>query len=62
MSTATSLQEAHQPVQVKPVQQLTQTDLEQHQQVLFVISTYGTGDAPDLATSFAKTFKIECGS
>lgn len=53
-STATSLQEAHQPVQVKPVQQLTQTDLEQHQQVLFVISTYGTGDAPDLATSFAK--------
>lgn len=53
-STATSLQEAHQPVQVKPVQQLTQSDLEQHEQVLFVISTYGTGDAPDLATSFAK--------
>lgn len=53
-STATSLQEAHQPVQVKPVQQLTQSDLEQHEQVLFVISTYGTGDAPDLATGFAK--------
>lgn len=53
-STATSLQEAHQPVLVKPVQQLTQSDLEQHEQVLFVISTYGTGDAPDLATSFAK--------
>ncbi|EOQ65535.1 hypothetical protein F935_00114 [Acinetobacter calcoaceticus ANC 3811] len=53
-STATSLQEAHQPVQVKPVQQLTQSDLEQHEQALFVISTYGTGDAPDLATSFAK--------
>lgn len=53
-STATSLQEAHQPVQVKPVQQLTPSDLEQHEQVLFVISTYGTGDAPDLATSFAK--------
>ncbi|WP_267531445.1 sulfite reductase flavoprotein subunit alpha [Acinetobacter oleivorans] len=53
-STATSLQEAHQPVQVKPVQQLTQSDLDQHEQVLFVISTYGTGDAPDLATSFAK--------
>lgn len=53
-STATSLQEAHQPVLVKPVQQLTQSDLEQHGQVLFVISTYGTGDAPDLATSFAK--------
>ncbi|WP_426455175.1 PepSY domain-containing protein [Acinetobacter sp. KB005] len=53
-STATSLQEAHQPVLIKPVQQLTQSDLEQHEQVLFVISTYGTGDAPDLATSFAK--------
>jgi len=53
-STATSLQEAHQPVLVKPVQQLTQSDLGQHEQVLFVISTYGTGDAPDLATSFAK--------
>lgn len=53
-STATSLQEAHQPVLVKPVQQLTQSDLEQHEQVLFVISTYGNGDAPDLATSFAK--------
>ncbi|AQZ83008.1 hypothetical protein BUM88_16120 [Acinetobacter calcoaceticus] len=53
-STATSLQEAHQPVLVKPVQQLIQSDLEQHEQVLFVISTYGTGDAPDLATSFAK--------
>lgn len=53
-STATSLQEAHQPVLVKPVQQLTQSDLEQHEQILFVISTYGTGDAPDLATSFAK--------
>ncbi|EKU39174.1 MULTISPECIES: PepSY domain-containing protein [Acinetobacter] len=59
-STATSLQEAHQPVQVKPVQQLTQSDLEQHEQVLFVISTYGTGDAPDLATSFAKKLlKVE---
>ncbi|MDR6798009.1 sulfite reductase flavoprotein subunit alpha [Acinetobacter calcoaceticus] len=53
-STATSLQEAHQPVLVKPVQQLTQSDLEQYEQVLFVISTYGTGDAPDLATSFTK--------
>ncbi|MDC4796876.1 sulfite reductase flavoprotein subunit alpha [Acinetobacter baumannii] len=53
-STATSLQEAHQPVQVKSVQQLTEADLQQHKQILFVISTYGTGEAPDLASNFAK--------
>ncbi|RSF39967.1 hypothetical protein EGU01_13170 [Acinetobacter baumannii] len=53
-STATSLQEAHQPVQVKSVQQLTEADLQQHEQILFVISTYGTGEAPDLASNFAK--------
>ncbi|MDC4458869.1 sulfite reductase flavoprotein subunit alpha [Acinetobacter baumannii] len=53
-STATSLQEAHQPVQVKSVQQLNEADLQQHEQILFVISTYGTGEAPDLASNFAK--------
>ncbi|HGH3622211.1 PepSY domain-containing protein [Acinetobacter baumannii] len=53
-SNATSLQEAHQPVQVKSVQQLTEVDLQQHEQILFVISTYGTGEAPDLASNFAK--------
>ena len=55
-STATSLQEAHQPVQVKSVQQLTEADLQQHEQILFVISTYGTGEAPDLASNFAKSY------
>ncbi|MEQ1065975.1 PepSY domain-containing protein [Acinetobacter sp. XH1741] len=53
-STATSLQEAHQPVQVKSIQHLTEADLEQHDQILFVISTYGTGEAPDLASGFVK--------
>ncbi|EXH79016.1 MULTISPECIES: PepSY domain-containing protein [Acinetobacter calcoaceticus/baumannii complex] len=53
-STATSLQEAHQPVQVKSIQQLTEADLQEHEQILFVISTYGTGEAPDLASNFAK--------
>ncbi|MFL9515806.1 PepSY domain-containing protein [Acinetobacter baumannii] len=53
-STATSLQEAHQPVQVKSIQQLTEADLQQHEQILFVISTYGTGEAPDLASNFTK--------
>ncbi|MEB6480260.1 sulfite reductase flavoprotein subunit alpha [Acinetobacter vivianii] len=52
--TATSLQEAQQPTTVKPIQQLTEQDLLQAPQVLFVISTYGTGDAPDLASNFSK--------
>lgn len=52
--TATALQEARQPVTVKPVQQLTLADLLQTEQVLFVASTYGTGEAPDLASSFEK--------
>lgn len=52
--TATSLQEARQPVTVKAVQQLTIDDLKQNQQILFVVSTYGTGEAPDLASSFEK--------
>ena len=54
--TATSLQEAHQPVTVKSVQQLTEQDLQEFTQVLFVASTYGTGEAPDLASSFEKKF------
>lgn len=52
--TATSLQEAQQPTTVKPIQQLTEQDLLQTAQVLFVISTYGTGEAPDLASGFSK--------
>lgn len=52
--TATSLQEAQQPTTVKPIQQLTEQDLLQASQVLFVVSTYGTGEAPDLAASFSK--------
>ena len=54
--TATSLQEAHQPVTVKPIQQLTENELKTAPQILFVVSTYGTGEAPDLASSFEKKF------
>ena len=43
--TATSLQEARQPVTVKPIQQLHEADLKQAEHVLFVVSTYGTGEA-----------------
>lgn len=52
--TATALQEARQPVSVKAVQQLSLAELQQAEQVLFVASTYGTGEAPDLASSFEK--------
>lgn len=52
--TATSLQEAQQATIVKPLQQLTESELQQAELVLFVVSTYGTGEAPDLATSFSK--------
>lgn len=53
-STATSLQEAHQPVTVKSAQQISLQDLQNTDQVLFIASTYGTGEAPDLASGFAK--------
>lgn len=52
--TATSLQEAHQPATVKAIQHLTSDELVQAKQVLFIVSTYGTGEAPDLATQFEK--------
>lgn len=52
--TATCLQEAQQATIVKPLQQLTERELQQAELVLFVVSTYGTGEAPDLATSFSK--------
>ncbi|TCM65813.1 sulfite reductase (NADPH) flavoprotein alpha-component [Acinetobacter calcoaceticus] len=52
--TASSLQEAGQAVSVKAMQQLSTEDLLNAQQILFVASTYGTGEAPDLASSFEK--------
>lgn len=52
--TAASLQEARQPAAVKAVQQLTAEDLKNAPQILFVASTYGTGEAPDLASAFEK--------
>lgn len=53
-NTATSLQEAHQPTTVKSAQQLSLKDIENAEQILFIASTYGTGEAPDLANSFVK--------
>lgn len=53
-ATASSLQEAQQSVTVKPIQKLTSDDLAHFKKVLFIASTYGTGEAPDLAISFEK--------
>ena len=58
-STATSLQEAHQSVTVKPIQKLSTSDLQNFEKILFVVSTYGTGEAPDLASSFAKNIMTQ---
>ena len=52
--TASILQSARQPVTVKSVQSLTTNELQTASQILVVASTYGTGEAPDLAASFEK--------
>ncbi len=52
--TATSLQEARQPATVKALQQVSVEDLQSNRQILLIASTYGTGEAPDLAASFEK--------
>ncbi|AOA59841.1 PepSY domain-containing protein [Acinetobacter larvae] len=52
--TAGSLQEAQQSTQVLALQNLSTESLNNAQQILFVVSTYGTGDAPDSAMSFEK--------
>ncbi|WOE32849.1 MULTISPECIES: sulfite reductase flavoprotein subunit alpha [unclassified Acinetobacter] len=53
-NTANSLQHAQLTAIVKPVQQLGLQDLLNTTHVLFIASTYGTGEAPDLAQSFVK--------
>lgn len=52
--TATSLQEAGQNTQVKAIQQLSIDDLKHTTQLLCIVSTYGIGEAPDLARHFEK--------
>lgn len=52
--TATALQQARQPTSVMALQQISDKDLAQNTQILFIVSTYGTGEAPDLAASFEK--------
>lgn len=53
-NTSMALQQAGTPTQVKALKDVSVTDIQQAQRVLFVASTYGTGEAPDLASNFAK--------
>lgn len=50
--TTEQLQLIHQHVTLKNIQKLTTTDLTQYQRILWVVSTYGEGDAPDDAQHF----------
>lgn len=52
--TANSLQQAGQSINVKAIQHLTLDDLKQQKRLLMIASTFGTGEAPDLALSFSQ--------
>ncbi|MNO46323.1 Sulfite reductase [NADPH] flavoprotein alpha-component [compost metagenome] len=52
--TAGQLQSAGLPVRVQPLAQLTEADLSTSQQALFVVSTFGDGEAPDSARGFER--------
>ena len=50
--TTEQLQLIHQQVTLKNIQKLTATDLIQYQRILWLVITYGEGDAPDDAQHF----------
>jgi sulfite reductase (NADPH) flavoprotein alpha-component len=51
--TAQTLRLAGLPVRLCSLSALTKDDLRQAERILFVVSTYGEGDAPDAAAAFA---------
>lgn len=51
---AGQLQAAGQPVQVRSLAQLDERELRQAERALFVVSTFGDGEAPDSARGFAR--------
>lgn len=53
-NTSSALQQASVPTEVVPLKNCTVQDLNHFGHILFVVSTYGTGEAPDLATNFVK--------
>nr|WP_178116326.1 sulfite reductase flavoprotein subunit alpha [Pseudomonas brassicae] len=52
--SAGQLQAAGFAVRVQPLASLTETDLQQAQRALFVVSTFGDGEAPDSARGFER--------
>ncbi|MDQ0706125.1 sulfite reductase (NADPH) flavoprotein alpha-component [Pseudomonas sp. W3I7] len=52
--TAGQLQAAGLPVKVQPLGSVSQDDLRQSQHALFVVSTFGDGEAPDSARGFER--------
>ena len=52
--SAGQLQAAGLAVRVQPLATLTETDLQQAQRALFVVSTFGDGEAPDSARGFER--------
>ncbi|MFK8329312.1 PepSY domain-containing protein [Pseudomonas sp. BJa5] len=52
--SAGQLQAAGLPVQVRPLAELTEQDLHQAERALFVVSTFGDGEAPDSARGFER--------
>lgn len=53
--TAGQLQSAGLSVRVQPLARLTELDLQQSRNALFVVSTFGDGEAPDSARGFERT-------
>lgn len=53
-STANSLKQAKQAVEVSSIQKIKAKDLLHAENILFIASTYGTGEAPDAAQHFFK--------
>ncbi|AZF51277.1 putative iron-regulated membrane protein [Pseudomonas sp. R4-34-07] len=53
--TAGQLQAAGLPVKVQPLGTLSQHDLSQSENALFVVSTFGDGEAPDSARGFERS-------
>ena len=52
--TAGQLQAAGLPVNVQPLSQVTEQDLSRSRNALFVVSTFGDGEAPDSARGFER--------
>ena len=53
--TAGQLQAAGLPVKVKPLGSVSEEDLRQSEHALFVVSTFGDGEAPDSARGFERS-------